>query len=391
MHYRPLAEADIERYLALEAYAFQSNPDRANLADGKIATFRGLLDGDQLLAQLEIIPLRVRTGLGEIAAAGVGSVAGDPATRRRGHVATLMAHVAAELRAAGTPLCILFPFKRSFYARYGWATFLERRVYTGPPARFARFRPGPGRFVPAGPAQAAELDQIYTGALRGRFGVILRDPAWWEREVLHDWEGRRRQAYIWRDEQGVGRSYLVYRIEPDGKGRRLEAKEMVALDPVARAQLFAFCAGHEDQVDSVRFPAPADAPVNLLFPDPLECVVQPYFMLRLLDVAAALEGHHFPRGVAGRLTLAVSDDWLPENQGVYAVEFEGGRCRVARLPDDTPADLRCDVRALAQIYSRYLRPRTAATFGVIEAPDRAALELADAAFAGLAPFSADFF
>lgn len=391
MIYRPLAEADVERCLALEAYAFQSNPDRAGLASGKIAAFRGLLDGDHLLAQLEIIPLRVRTGLGEIAAAGVASVASDPATRRRGHVAALMAHVAAELRAAGTPLCILYPFKRSFYARYGWATFFERRLYSGPPALFAHFRPGPGRFMPAGPPEVAELDRIYSGALRGRFGTLLRDPAWWEREVLHDWEGRRWHAYIWRDEEGVGRSYLIFRFEPTGTGRRLEAREMVALDPVARAQLFAFVAGHADQVESVRFRAPADAPVNLLFPDPLECLVQPHFMLRIIDVAAALEGYHVPRGVAGQLTLAVADDWLPENQGVYAIEFEGGRCRVARLPDDAPAGLRCDVRALAQIYSRYLRPRTAAAFGLIEAPDRAALELADAAFAGLAPFSADFF
>lgn len=389
--YRPLAEADLDACLALEGYAFQSNPDRSELARGKIAGFRGLFDGGDLLAQLELIPLRVRTGMGEIAVGGVGSVASAPASRRRGHVEALMGHLAEELRADGVPLCALYPFKRSFYGRYGWATFYERRLYSGPPSLFAHFRPGPGAFVPAGPTQVAELDRIYMGALRGRFGPLVRDPAWWRDRVLRGWDGRPHHAYIWRDEAGQGRSYLIFRLQGDGHGATLLCHEMVALDPLARAQLFAFVAGHQDQVEAVRFQAPADAPVNLLFPDPLECAAEPRFMLRLLDVPAALEGYSFPKDVAGRLTLAVADDWIAANTGVYAIELEGGRCRVARLTDDAPAGLRCDVRALAQLYSRHLRPRTAAAFGLIEAPDRAALELADAAFAGLAPFSADFF
>ncbi len=390
--YRPLGEADIERCMALEAYAFSANPDRSHLAQGQIKQFRGLFDGESLLAQLEILSLRVRTGRGEIAAAGVGSVASAPETRRRGHVATLMRHLVDELRATGVPLCILYPFKRSFYGRYGWATFFERKLYSGPPALFAHFRPGPGSFTPAGPAQIPELDRIYSGALRGRFGTLLRDPAWWEHEVLHDWDNRRWHAYIWRDEQGVGRSYLVFQLEPDGQGgRRFEAREMVALDPLARAQLFAFVAGHQDQVSSVRFRAPADAPVSLLFPDPPECTVQPHFMLRLLDIPTALAGYSFPSELTGRLTLAVTDDWIPANQGVFAIELEGGRCQVTRLAADAPAELSCDVRTLTQIYSRLLRPRTAAAFGLLAAPDRAALELVDAAFAGLAPFCADFF
>ncbi|NTU79960.1 MAG: GNAT family N-acetyltransferase, partial [Chloroflexales bacterium] len=257
---------------------------------------------------------------------------------------------------------------------------------------FAPFRAAAqGRFFAAGPAQIDELDRIYRGALRGRFGPLVRDAAWWEREVLHDWERRPWQAYIWRDEHGVGRSYTIFRLEPDGDGRRFEAREMVALDPTARAQLFVFVAAHQDQVTSARFRAPADAPVNLLFPDPLECAIQPHFMLRLLDVPAALEGYAFPREVAGRLTMAVADDWISDNQGVFALAFEGGRCQVTRLAADAPTDLRCDVRVLTQIYSRYLRPRTAAAFGMLAAPVREALTLAERAFTGLVPFSSDFF
>lgn len=391
MKYRPLEGRDAERSIALESYAFRSAPDRSDFDGARAARRRGLFDGDTLVAQLELLPLRLRTGAGEVAAAGVASVASAPETRRRGHVDALMGQLYAELREAGVPLGVLFPFKASFYGRHGWATFYERKLYSGAPALFAAFKPGRGGFVPAGDADVGELDRIYTGALRGRFGPLVRDGAWWRERVLRDYfEPRPRHAFIWRDEHGHGRSYLVVRVEGRPE-RALVCEEIVALDPAARAQLFAFLAGHQDQVKTVRFPAPPDAPVNLLFPDPLQCAVEPRLMLRLLDVAAALEAYAYPADAAGRLTLAVRDGVIAENQGVYELEFGDRRCAVRRLAADAPADLACDVRVLAQLYSRLLRPHTAAAFGVLEAHSRAALDLAARAFAGLAPFSSDFF
>lgn len=394
MIYRPLTESDINAYLALEGYAFSSNPDRSGLDAAKMAQFRGCFVDGALAAQLELLPLRMQTGAAEVPMVGIGSVAAAPEHRRQGHVAALLRHACAELREQGVAFSVLYPFSRPFYGRYGWATFMEHREYRGAPALFAPFRPCPpdqGRFHPAGVAQIAELDRIYRGALRGRFGPTVRDEAWWRHEILHDWEGRRRQAYIWRDATGQGRSYLIFQLVRVEGRQQLHCREIVALDPAARAQLFAFLAGHADQVAQIRFRAPADAPVNLLFPDPLECLAQPHFMLRLVDVAAAIGQYGFPRGTTGTLRIAVADDWIAENQAVYQIELSAGRAEVARLPAGAPADLSCDVRVLSQILSRYLRPRTAAAFGVLDAADRKALDLAEQAFAGLSPFSTDFF
>lgn len=392
LHYRALSEADAERCLALERYAFAVNPDPALLDTAKLAQFRGLFAGETLAAQLEILPLRVQLGFAaEAPLAGIGSVAGTPELRRRGYVATLLRHSVDELRAAGVSLCMLYPFKQSFYARYGWATCMERRAYSGPPAHFRSFQAAPGAWVRAGVDDVAELDRIHRTALRGRCCVLARDPAWWREHVLFDWQRRPRHAYLWRDQAGQGRAYAIFRFEGEGSARKLICREMVASDALARAQLFAFIAGHEDQIAEVSFRAPADAPVNLLFPNPLRCELEPYFMLRLLDVPTALEAYPFPRELTGRLSFALSDDWLESNQGCFALELEAGRARVTRLPPDAAVGLRLDVRVLTQLYSRLLRPRSAAAFGLLAAPDRAALELAEQAFAGLAPFSTDMF
>ncbi|NNJ09660.1 GNAT family N-acetyltransferase [Chloroflexales bacterium ZM16-3] len=391
MEYRALEESDLDRWRELEGYAFSTNPSREALSPEKLGRLRGLfVDGTQA-AQLELIPLLLETGRGQIAAAGIGSVASAPESRRRGHVAALMRHSCDELRERGVPLAVLHPFKRAFYGRYGWATFMERRVYAGPPASFASFRPAAGGFHAAGPAQIADFDAIYRSALRGRFGPTVRDEGWWRDQVLTDWGGKPYSAYIWRDEGGNPRSYIIYRIKDAPGGRRLECQDIVARDPTARAQLFAFFAGHADQVAQVQFKTPADAPVNLLMPDPLDCTVEPHFMLRLVDVAAALAGYGFPKDIAGRLRIGVGDDWITEHNAVFELDLAGGRAEVRRLPADSAADISCDVRVLAQIYSRYLRPRTAAAFGMLAAASRESLDLAERAFAGLAPFSADFF
>jgi predicted acetyltransferase len=393
MHYRSLTEADLDSWRRIEGYSFHSNPDRSEMPPEKQARFRALFVGGVHAAQLELIPMQVQTGLGGmIAAAGIGSVASAPELRRRGHVTALLRECADELRQSGVPLAILFPFKRSFYGRYGWATFMEYRVYQGPPALFSGFKPGPGSFSPVGVEQIDELDAVYRGALRGRFGPLLRDAAWWRDEVLHDWDGKPYLGYLWRDEQGRARSYLLVRAVPEpAGGQRLACREIVALDPQARAQLFAFLGGHVDQVATVRFKAPADAPVNLLLADPLDCTIEPHMMLRLLDVQAALAGFHYPKEVSGQLTIAVRDDWINENNAVFALELGAGHAELRRLPADSPADLGCDVRVLAQLYSRYLRPRTAAAFGALDVHQRAGLDLAEQLFAGLAPFNSDYF
>jgi predicted acetyltransferase len=390
MQYRSLEESDIDRWLELESYGFFTNPQRSQITPKHLTQLRGLFVDGQQVTQLELLPLELETGRGRIAAGGVGSVSSAPEARQRGYVAAMLRHSCDELRERGVALSVLYPFKRSFYDRYGWATFMERRFYSGPPDRFASFRPTAGGFRKAGPEQIVDFDTVYRGALRGRFGPTVRDTAWWLR-ALKNWDGKPYHAYIWYDEGNNPRSYMIYQIKDTPTGRRLESHDIMALDPTARSQLFAFFAGHQDQVAQVRFTAPADAPVNLLMPDPLECVVESYFMLRLVNVAAALEGYAFPPDVRGRLRIGVGDDWIVEHNAVFELELADGRAAVRTLPADSTADISCDVRVLSQIYSRYLRPRTAAAFGVLAAANREGLTLAERAFAGLAPYSTDFF
>ena len=389
-NYRRLPDEDFERYWALDSYAFSEQRRLDRYTPEVRDCLRGLYVGETLAAQVELIPLTLSHGAAEVAVGGIGGVAVAPAFRRQGFAERLMREACAEQRASGLAFSVLFPFSRAYYGRFGYITAAERRVYRGSPRLLRSFKPS-GSWVDAGPRDIGELDHIYRQALRGRFGPVVRDQAWWQAEVLQTWQGERLHAHIWYDEEGRGRSYLVYRFNYRNKPSQTEIREMVALDPEARAQLFAFLAGHETQTEEIVFRAPADAPVNLLFPDPLACSVEPHFMLRVLDVEAAIRALRYPANLQGELRLALHDEWMTENDGRYAVTFADGHAEVRRLADDAPVELSLDVRVLAQLLTRYLRPRTAAAFGMLEVYERAGLALAEHAFAGLAPFMSDYF
>jgi predicted acetyltransferase len=390
--YRPVGPDERAAFYQNAAMAFGGTAQRweENGALSPGASLRGLYVDGQLVAQLELRPSNVNTGTYAVPCWGLGGVATRPDQRRRGYAAQLLHETCAELQSQQIPLTMLVPAKYSFYQRYGWAVFHERRRYTAPPSAFASFQQAVGQFTPAGPDEIPELDQIYRNALRGRFGPLERSPEWWQIEVLgHGWS--QKHVQIWRDDQGRGRAYLIYRIDGRHADQRIRCREMVALDPVARGQLFRYLASHSEQCREVQFYAPPDAPVSLLFPDPLECLIEPGLMLRIVDLLPLLSGLVAAPDLAGRVVLGITDAWQSGNAGIYALECAKGVCQVERLPNATPADLTCDIRVFTQIFTRYLRARTAAAFGLLAVQQRSALALFDALFTGLAPFCSDDF
>ncbi|HZM00717.1 MAG TPA: sterol carrier protein domain-containing protein, partial [Planctomycetota bacterium] len=127
-------------------------------------------------------------------------------------------------------------------------------------------------------------------------------------------------------------------------------------------------------------------------------LVDPW-MLRVVDLPAALEQRGWPAGVRAELRLELSDDVLPENAGRWRLSVAEGSARVARLAPGAPSAargspappvLRLDVRGLAALYSGHLSPGLLQQAGLLDG-DAAALELAAALFAGPAPAMADMF
>ena len=111
------------------------------------------------------------------------------------------------------------------------------------------------------------------------------------------------------------------------------------------------------------------------------------WMVRILDVARALEARGFPPDLECELSLDVRDDVLPHNAQRFVLEVCKGRGRVRK---GGRGKLRIDVRGLAALYTGHWLPADLVAVGLLDGPERDCAT-ASTLFAGPAPWMPDFF
>ncbi len=332
---RVRSEERLTSSFPLQAYAFEASPRSATRAE----EFREYLpynQGNRTLvveekgetrAAVSAVPMRQNLRGRVFPMAGVAGVVTHPLARRQGHVRTLLCRLLDEMRDGGHLLSALWPFRPSFYERFGYAGLPMPRTVTLPVADLAPLLraelPGEVRWERIGTGYPT-WRRFTERCLRERHGFAIfpdyRDVA------LRDRDER------WLLTARVGGEVVgavTYRIEDHGG--TLAADDLLATDPYARALLLQFFARHIDQVATVRFDVPADETPELWLTD-LEVRVEARVarpaacapMARLLSVDA-LAG--LPAG-PGRVRVEVTGDrWLA---GAHLLDGTTGALELAR-------------------------------------------------------------
>ncbi|MEU6204249.1 GNAT family N-acetyltransferase [Micromonospora musae] len=310
------SEERLTTSFVLSAYAFEASPSR------RVDEFTGYLpyhegnrtliveaDGETLAAATAI-PMRQNLRGTVLPMAGVAGVATHPLARRQGHVRTLLHQLLDEVREEGHALTALYPFRPSFYARFGYVGLPKPRTVTFSPADLAPLLradlPGEVGWERIGTGYPA-WREFTERCLRERHGFAVFPDY---RDVrLRDDDDR------WLLTARVGGALtgaVTYRI--DDHGGELVADDLLFTDPYARSLLLQFFARHVDQVERVSVRLAADELPELWLTD-LAVQVQALTarpgssapMGRLLTLGA-LAG--LPAG-PGRVRVELTDDrWL---------------------------------------------------------------------------------
>jgi predicted acetyltransferase len=335
MEFRQITAAErTESMFPLQAYAFSPSPwserdetvyrERMRFYETAVSLIAE--EGGQALAGVGAFPMRqnVRGLVHDMA--GVASVSSHPSARRRGLVRELLNRLLRQMREEGCAVSALYPFRPSFYARFGYVGIPRHRTATFAPEGLGHLTRAelPGSVERLSMSDGFEAyDHLTRRLLTERHGFAVYD----EVRTAEFRDGRYWVAVARAEGEVVGA--VRYRI--DQHGGDLVASDLLTTGPLGRALLLQFFARHVDQVARVVVTIGPDEVPELWGTD-FAVVTQGKVaypqeggpMARVLDMAA-LEGT--PVG-NGSVTIEIPDDELVG--GVWRLSADDGRLSVTK-------------------------------------------------------------
>lgn len=385
---------DHEAFVTILSESFGSSPDEGrgwiDRATPDHSGARVLRDRGEVVAGLIFYE-----GLGQwfggrrIACSGIAGVGSSASHRGEGHGTTLMRRSIQELHTRGIPLACLYPATIPLYRRAGFELAGGRwEIRVSVADLDLKDRELRCRRATEEDREGIERAHRLQGSRTP--GQVDRSPVLWGR--IERPLGKETETYVVHPEGGPIEGYLYLRRNPaaaPGSDRmELFLSDLCATTGRAARRLLTFLGDHRSIAgDAVWFGSPTDPILSLLRDARVKVRRQFPWMLRIVDVPAALTARGWPKGVSGELHLEVEDDVVQENDGRFVLSVSDGEARVSPGGDGR---VRIDVRGLAALFSGYLSPQALTLTGQMEAGE-ADLSLAATLFAGPVPTMADFF
>jgi predicted acetyltransferase len=328
----------------------------------------------------------------ELAMSGIWGVATLPERRGTGLASAAVLDLLRGARDRGDALTALYPAVLQPYRRLGYAlggSYATHEVRIDDLPR----EPAASRAEPFDLDRDLDgIRECYRRAVVTHNGPIdSDDPWWWRDRILGHWQRDAiHQVAVVRGAEGI-EGYISF-VQEAHEGFldvsfRLGCKHFVATTPEAYRALLSYARNFAGVGQALRFTGRPDDPLAHLVEVQRLTIESNYrWMLRLLDVAKALEGRGYPR-VDGEVTLGVDDPHFEANRGPWRIAASEGRVTVD--PSDR-ADATVDVRALSAMYTGFLAPSDAVRLGWLERDEGVVSFLTDL-FRGPAPFMLDFF
>ncbi|MBL8860728.1 MAG: GNAT family N-acetyltransferase [Planctomycetes bacterium] len=386
--YRPAAGPDDESAFArILERSFGLQRESSGVAWRRLGgDVRVLDDGGEVVACLGWYDCGQWFGGRSVPCAGIAAVGVEPHRRGAGLASRLVRCALRETAQRGFPIAALYPSNLALYRSAdfevaGGRYELDARCRDLPRVKGAE----PLVPLPEG-VHDHRVRALHRRSGARRDGWIDRNEALWDR--VREFRGELREGFGVERGGELAGYVFVARRKRRSWGFDLVVGDLAADDAPAARALLAFLAAHATiAVDVQLFLAPWDPVCGLLDGLPARHALHHPWMLRVLDVPAALAARGFARHVQAEVEIAVEDRLLPHNHDRFVVTVEDG---VARVRRGGAGRVRLAARALGPWYTGAQTAEALAFRGLASGPaaDLAALS---AMTAGAAPWTADFF
>ncbi len=366
MEFRQLSSKDREVFAKLSQYAFEPTKNTyENVVSEDFEEFKphlkdmsqvyGYFDNDHLVSTCAFFSSAVIIRKKELSMSGIWGVATAPQYRRKGLVRQILVKILKEMRENGILISTLYPFKYSYYERFGWKLANINHRYHIELDKFIS-RPVANRTV----REVFTLDhlkEVYSKIAGEKYNYMTkRTEDDWRRRINPKEPGFSFVCYNANDNPC---GYLVLRfmehLPPDSEGidkseQTIYLPEIYWNDRETKQALFNFLKTHVDHRKYVVFSSPDSNMLAFLEEARIKAnEVFPGSMARIVDVISVIEAFDYSEEV--NFVLKVKDPECDWNNKSFSMSVSGGKAKLEETTH-TP-DVSIDIGSLSQMIAGF--------------------------------------
>lgn len=325
---------------------------------------------------------------------GIAAVAVAPHHRGTGLATALMCRSVQELAEMGVALSVLYPASVRLYRKSGFEPAGLLLASTLPLATLNLQRADPVptdhlRIRPLLPADHPACEALSADLAKHRNGQLQRGPYLWSRVYYHKHFGQSYGFGVFDGDQLRGHAW--YAQTGEQHSATIVLRDVAAIDAAAGLKLWRHFASYTTMFNDMSHNLPPDDPWLGLLPEWQSTTkARLAWMLRMVDLPAAIGARGWPQGLTQSLTLQVHSDPCALLDGSWRITVADGQGQCARADAAAAPQLTLHVRALATLYAGYRSAHQLQQIGMLTG-DPVAMASADALFAGQTPMMSDMF
>ena len=273
----------LEQYNQLLRYVFQVTDNelhqigweekeiiRAKSPTLKKADVLGWFDGDNLISQVAVYPMKVRIYNHTYDMGGLTGVGTYPEYTNQGLMHKLLCQTLHDMRERKQYISYLYPYSIPYYRRKGWEIISDKITYEIKDYQLPKNHQVKGE-VHRVATTSDEVKVAYNRYAYQTHGALLRDELAWNEYFLWDSDDLMAAVYYNEDEQPEG--YIIYWIADEV----FHIKDMIFVDENARIGLWNFISAHFSMITKVIGHTYTDEPLAFLLEDAdIQETISPY-------------------------------------------------------------------------------------------------------------------
>lgn len=388
----------MEQYNDLLRYVFQVTDQELDSIDweekeiirAKFPTFQraeviGWFDGDTLVSQVAVYPMKIRIFNKTYNMGGLTGVGTYPEYSNQGLMHKLLETALKKMKENGQYISYLYPYSIPYYRRKGWEIVSNKITYEISDYQLPKNHQVPGN-VKRVKYDSEELKETYEKFAMHTNGAVLRDDLAWNEYWL--WDPDDMMAAIYYNKNGEPDGYVIYWISEE----IFHIKDMIFNNEEARTGLWNFISAHFSMIDKVEGNTYTDEKLSFLLEDSsIKETISPYFMARIVDFVGFMKEYRFKKSHNENRTwkFVLTDPMLEENQGTFCINIDkDGKANVEKINETCNDEI--SIQTMTTMLMGYKRPEYLYKIGRIKT-DKKIVEMLENSVKQDVPYISDYF